>query len=105
MGEIKQSTAGYNIIGSGSTFTFKEEPLMIEIANPKLVIQFNFVEEKEKGNKIEGTPATGEKGDQYLKISIYNTSGTGIIDEPLFIAQDDTTHKKSFLSIAFQKHM
>lgn len=112
MATIKQTTQTKNIIASGSVFTFNLEPFILEFDtepitlrntppnNSRLVIQFHFVENKEKGRSIDGTPS--DDG-QYFKIEIYNAKGIGGTSTPLLIAEDDLTRKKTYLSLSFQE--
>lgn len=96
---IQKSTTTKNIIESGSVFTFKREPLRIKF-NEELDLEFNFITDQEKGNKIE--TEVGKDG-KYLKIILYNAKGIGSTTEPLFIAQDDKNNKQTHLSFAFSE--
>lgn len=99
----KLTTQTTNIIASGSVFTFKSEPLRFEIES-RLVIELHFVDEKDKGRSIEGGPAKDQNGKEYLRLSVYNPEGMGGTTSPLTISQDDTTHKKTYLNLAFHRH-
>lgn len=97
---ISKSTTTQDIIDSGTLFTFKREPLLIE-TKTDLKFQFNFITNLDKGNKIE--TELGEDG-KYLKILIFNAKGIGSTTEPLLVAQDDRDqNKKTLLSFGFSE--
>lgn len=113
MSIVKQETPEHFIIASGSAFTFKNEPLKLEFnldsnfqhqvdVGDKLRLEIHFLNDVNQGQKINGEVVT-ENQVQVMKISVYNVDGIGGTTTPLLIAENNTTNKKTFISIGFQK--
>ncbi len=102
--DIKQSTSEYNILASGSVFTFKSQPLRIEFADGSVQykIEFHFLDNSDKGQKVDCFPTKDENDQEILQVNIYNAQGAGGTGEPISILQQDS--KNTFISIGFQKY-
>lgn len=96
------TTETYNIIAAESVFTFKKEILSINFTNgigELLRINFNFLSDIQKENKIESRPSTDLSS---LDITVFNAEGIGGTSEPLKIAES-ANNKEMFISFSFNK--
>lgn len=104
--KMEQYTEKYNIVESGSVFTFLKESIFLEFyldkePDSKFKLEIKFEEEEGKGNKIS-SEVIGDGPSSYLKISIYNANIPGGLPEPFEIGQNSKL-KKAYISMSFQK--
>jgi hypothetical protein len=106
MGITEIKTENYNIIGNGSVFTFKSEPLKIKIntgvSAEDLSFEIIFLDNPEKNNSIDFEIINENKPQSFLKIKIFNVKSFGSTVEPLSVAEENG--KKIYLSLSFNKH-
>ena len=109
MAIIKYSTSSYNILATGSCFTYELEPMKIEVSrggdiqkSSDINIEFSFVEDDSKGKEFESKPSIDGN---YLEVKIYNAKQGAVTLKPIFISQDDGNHKKAYLSFSVSLHI
>lgn len=113
MATIKQQSGDYDIVASGSLFTFQSKPLSIEFTDDpaltaalsrveveNLNLQIHFLQDPEQDGVIKSEIITLNT----IRISIYSTKIlAGGTSSPLKIAENKKNTKKMFISISFQK--